>query len=70
MVAVNIVMMVVVLAALAFVLSWAIVSDRRSKRASGGSIHPSEAPLNRNLVIPHEMRGARNHHFPKRRGRK
>ena len=40
-------------------LKTAIVSDRRSKRASGAAIHPSDAPLHENLVMPREMRTRR-----------
>lgn len=57
MIAVNVVLMVLVLVMLAGLLAWAIGSDRRSKRAAGGAVPPSDKPLHRNLVLPREMRG-------------
>ncbi len=56
MIAVNIVLMSLVAVALVSLLSWAIVSDRRSHRAAGGNAPPSTAPLHRNLVMPDELR--------------
>jgi hypothetical protein len=57
MIALNIVLMSLAVVALACALAWAIVSDRRSKRAAGGPVHPADAPLDRDLVLPDEMRG-------------
>jgi hypothetical protein len=59
MIALNVLLMVVVVALIGFALAWAIVSDRRSKRARGGAVSPSDAPLHRNLVMPREMLRAR-----------
>lgn len=59
MVALNVVLMAAIVVLLAGGLAWAIVRDRRSKRASGGATHPSEAPLSDNLMMPHEVRHAR-----------
>ncbi len=47
MIALNIVLMAVVILAIASALAYAIVSDRRSKRASGAAVSPSDAPLHR-----------------------
>lgn len=69
MVALDVVLMVVVVVALAGALAWAIVVDRRSKRASGGSISPSDAPLHRNLMMPRDLRTRRMARLPRRRGR-
>jgi hypothetical protein len=55
MIALNVLLMVVVAVLIAFALGWAIVSDRRSKRARGGAVSPSEAPLHRNLVMPRDL---------------
>lgn len=59
MIALNVLLMVVVVLLIASALAWAIVSDRRSKRARGGAVSPSDAPLHRNLVMPREMLRAR-----------
>jgi hypothetical protein len=59
MIALNVLLMIVVVVLIACVLAWAIVSDRRSKRAAGGAVPPSDAPLHRNLVMPREMLRAR-----------
>jgi hypothetical protein len=56
MIALNIVLMTLLVVALGCALAWAIVSDRHSKRATGGRVHPSDAPLHRDLVLPREMR--------------
>ncbi|HEX3618363.1 MAG TPA: hypothetical protein VHU61_17590 [Solirubrobacteraceae bacterium] len=55
MIALNVLLMVVVVVLIASVLAWAIISDRRSKRARGGAVSPSDAPLHRNLVMPREL---------------
>jgi heme/copper-type cytochrome/quinol oxidase subunit 2 len=55
MIALNVVLMVVVVLLIASALAWAIVTDRRSKRARGGAVSPSDAPLHHNLVMPREM---------------
>lgn len=55
MIALNVLLMVVVVVLLAAALGWAIVSDRRSKRARGGAVSPADAPLNRNLEMPSEL---------------
>ncbi len=67
MIALNVVLMAVAAVLLAGVLTWAISSDRRSKRASGGPVHPSQAPLQENLMMPREMRGRRVANFRRRR---
>ncbi len=69
MIALNIVLMAVVVLAIAFVLARAIISDRHSKRASGGAVHPSDAPLHRDLVMPREMRTRRTGRMQTRRSR-
>jgi uncharacterized membrane protein len=70
MIALNVLLMVVVVLLIAFALAWAIVSDRRSKRARGGAVSPSDAPLHRNLVMPREMlRMRRFGRVPSRRHR-
>jgi hypothetical protein len=70
MIALNVLLMIVVVALLAFALAWAIVSDRRSKRAAGGAVSPSDAPLHRNLVMPRELlRTRRFGRTPSRRDR-
>ena len=56
MIALNIVLMTAVVVGIVSLLSWAIVSDRRSKRAAGGVIAPEVAPLTQNLEMPHELR--------------
>lgn len=67
MLALDVVLMVVAAVLLAGVLAWAISSDRRSKRASGGPVHPSQAPLRENLMMPGEMRGRRTVSLRRRR---
>ena len=67
MVALNVVLMAAVILIIACVLAWAIVSDRRSKRAAGGATPPSDASLQENLVMPRELRTRRTHYFPIRR---
>jgi hypothetical protein len=63
MIALNIVLMTLVVVGIVSLLAWAIASDRRSKRAAGGALAPSAAPLHRNLVMPLELRshGGRAH---------
>jgi hypothetical protein len=64
MIALNLILMTTVAVGIVSVLSWAIVSDRRSKRAAGGELSPDIAPLHRNLVMPRELRahrGGRTH---------
>jgi len=56
MVALNVVLMAVVILAIAAALAWAIVSDRRSKRAASLS---DDAPLHQNLSMPRELRTRR-----------
>ncbi len=56
MIAINIVLMSLVAVASVSLLSWAIVSDRRSHRTAGGNAPPSTTPLHRNLVMPDELR--------------
>ena len=58
MIALNIVLMTAVLVGLVSLLAWAIVSDRRSKRAAGAELSPAVAPLTQNLEMPHELRAA------------
>lgn len=67
MIALNIVLMTVVTVGIVSLLTWAITSDRRSKRAAGGALAPSEAPLHRNLVMPRDLRAhaARAHSAPR-----
>ncbi len=55
MVALNVVLMAAVILAIAAALTWAIVSDRRSKRAEVSS----DAPLHENLTMPRELRARR-----------
>jgi hypothetical protein len=55
MIALNIVLMTALILGIAGVLAWAIASDRRSKRAAGGT-SPSDKPLHHDLVMPHEVR--------------
>ena len=57
MIAVNIILMTVVAIGILSLLAWAIVSDRRSKRAAGGV--SAAAPLHHNLMMPHELRAHR-----------
>ncbi len=64
MVALNVVLMAVIIVLIAAVLAWAIVSDRRSKRASAAS----DAPLHHNLMMPRQLRNRRMVR-PSRRGR-
>ncbi len=64
MIALNLILMTTVAVGIVSVLSWAIVSDRRSKRTAGGELSPAVAPLHRNLVMPRELRahrGGRTH---------
>lgn len=63
MVALNVVLMAVVAVVIAAALAWAIVSDRRSKRAAGGAVPPADASLNDNLVMPTEMLRTRRFSF-------
>lgn len=67
MIALNIVLGAVAVVLLAGVLAWAISSDRRSKRASGGAVHPSQASLQDNLMMPRELRGRRGANQRRRR---
>lgn len=63
MIAFNVVLMAVIVVVIAAVLAWAIVSDRRSKRTSGGAVPPADASINDNLVMPREMLRARRFSF-------
>ena len=56
MIALNIVLMTAVVVGIVSILAWAIVSDRRSKRAAGGELSPAVAPLTQNLEMPRELR--------------
>jgi hypothetical protein len=56
MIALNIVLMTTVVVGIVSLLAWAIVSDRRSRRAAGGELPPEVAPLTHNLVMPRELR--------------
>jgi hypothetical protein len=56
MIVLNIVLMTAVVVGIVSLLTWAIVSDRRSQRAAGGEVPPEVAPLHRNLELPHELR--------------
>ena len=56
MIAINIVLMSLVATTVVSLLSWAVVSDRRSERTAGGEAPPTPAPLHRNLVMPEELR--------------
>jgi hypothetical protein len=56
MIALNIVLMTAVVVGIVSLLGWAIVSDRRSKRAAGGQLSPAVAPLAHNLEMPRELR--------------
>jgi hypothetical protein len=60
MIALNLILMTTVLVGIVSLLSWAMVSDRRSKRAAGGALSPAVAPLHRNLVMPRELRAHRD----------
>jgi hypothetical protein len=59
MIALNIVLMTAVVVGIVSLLGWAVVTDRRTRRAAGGELAPAEAPLHRNLTMPHEL--ARTH---------
>jgi hypothetical protein len=63
MIALNIALMTLVAVGIVSLLAWAIASDRRSKRTSGGELAPAAAPLHHNLVMPRELRshGGRAH---------
>jgi hypothetical protein len=69
MVALNVVLMAAVILVIACALAGAIVSDRRSKRAAGGAVPPTDAPLHRNLMMPRGLRRERTHHLHLRRNR-
>lgn len=58
MIVLDIALMLIVVAAIVSLLAWAIVSDRKSHRTAGGETSPAEAPLHRNLTMPHELRRA------------
>jgi hypothetical protein len=58
MIALNIVLMTAVLVGIVSLLTWAIVSDRHSKRAAGGELPVAVAPLAQNLEMPDELRRA------------
>lgn len=71
MIALNIVLMTAVVIGIVSLLAWAIVSDRRSKRAAGGEVPVELAPLRRNLEMPRELHahhGARPRPARSRRG--
>lgn len=63
MIALNIALMTAVVIGIVALLAWAVATDRKSLRAAGGELSPSEAPLSRNLEMPHELRahGGRSH---------
>lgn len=63
-IAVNILLIAVVMVLLGAMLAGAIVTDRRSKRTTGGELHPSDAPLHRDLAMPrrHQDLGRRTPH--------
>jgi hypothetical protein len=63
MVALNVVLMAVIIVAIAGALAWAIVSDRRSKRAASRS----DAPLHEDLTMPRDLRNHRMVRVPSRR---
>lgn len=69
MIALNIVLMTAVAVGILSLLAFAIISDRKSRRAAGGGIAPSAAPLSRNLEMPRELRahGGRAHATQARR---
>lgn len=56
MIALNAVLMTLVLVGIVSMLAWAIVSDRRSKRAAGNALDTVATPLHHNLLMPHELR--------------
>ncbi len=56
MIALNIVLMTAVVVGIASLLGWAVATDRKTFRAAGGELPPSEAPLHRNLEMPQELR--------------
>jgi len=60
MIALNILLMTAVVVGIVSLLAWAIVSDRRSRRAAGGELPPEVAPLTHNLVMPRELRTHRS----------
>jgi hypothetical protein len=62
MIVLNLTLMTLVVLGIVSLLAWAIVSDRRSRRAAGGALSPALAPLHRNLVMPRELRAARRSH--------
>lgn len=66
MIALNLILMTTVIVGIVSLLSWAIVSDRRSKRAAGGAVPPANAPLQRNLMMPRSLRRERTHHLRRR----
>jgi hypothetical protein len=59
MIAFNLILMTTVVVGIVSLLSWAIVSDSRSKRAAGGELLSAVAPLHRNLMMPRELRAHR-----------
>ncbi len=59
MIALNLILMTTIFVGIVSLLGWAIVSDRRSKRAAGGELSPALAPLYSNLVMPRELRAHR-----------
>jgi hypothetical protein len=69
MIALNILLMLAVVVGIVSLLAWAVTSDRKSYRTAGGEISPAEAPLHRNLTMPHELRArrARPQAAPRRR---
>lgn len=70
MIALNIVLMAAVVIGIVSLLAWAVVTDRKTFRAAGGEVPPSEAPFSRNLEMPRELRGhGRRSHAPKARRR-
>lgn len=58
MIALNIVLMTAVVVGIVSLLTWAIVSDRHSKRAAGGELPVAVAPLAQNLEMPRELHTA------------
>lgn len=60
MIALNIALMTAVTVGIVSLLAWAIVADRRSRRAAGGELSPAEAPLHHDLVMPRELRTHRD----------
>jgi hypothetical protein len=63
MIALNIVLITAVVVGIVSMLAWAVATDRKTFRAAGGELPPSEAPLHRNLEMPQELRshGGRSH---------